>query len=180
MGHELVKLVLEVCAVVGAIAIVYALLRLRVGRGIGAAATAVPVVALFVVVLAVSDIGSASSALNDARRESVGAQAGLAHCFSETNGEPGPMLPSRLPFVRWVKRQLPSDAVYSLAPSVGPPDQWCVALVMLPALPAREGQRAGWLMTFGTLPAGFRAWTAQHARSVRVFAPGFELVQVRG
>ena len=173
MGREFGKLLLEVCAVLGVVGGAVALRRWRVAQQLGVIPAAAGAIALVTVVLTVANLHDAGGVLNHARRDSVGARAGLEHCFSETNGEPGPQLPLRLPFINWVKTSLPSHAVYALAPSVGPPDAWCVALVLLPALPARFGERFHWAVTLGTMPPGLGAWFDRHGWSVRVFAPGF-------
>jgi hypothetical protein len=175
MGREFGKLLVEVCAVLGVIGGAVALRRWRFAQQIGVIPAAAGAIALVTVVLTLANLHDTGGVLNHARRDSVGGRVGLEHCFSETNGEPGPQLPLRLPFINWVKRGLPSQAVYALAPSVGPPDAWCVALVLLPALPARFGQLFHWVVTFGTVAPGLEAWFVRHRWSVRVFAPGFAL-----
>ena len=52
---------------------------------------------------ALVDVRDVGSVLNQARRSAVGARAGLEHCLDETNGEPGPQLPLRLPFINRVE-----------------------------------------------------------------------------
>jgi hypothetical protein len=120
-------------------------------------------------------VGDVGSVLNQARRSAVGPRAGLERCFDESNGVPGPRLRLRLPFINWVKQRLPRDAVYALAPYTGPPDAWCVALVLLPSLPAGPGGRARWTIAFGTIPPDLQGRIARHDPSVLVFAPGLAL-----
>jgi hypothetical protein len=175
--HQLAKLMLEICAVLVLCGGAVMLLRSRFGRRIDALPAAAGLLALLTVAGIVADVHTAGGVLNRARRDAVGPRAGLQHCFGETNGEAGPRLPQRLPFINWVKQRLPAHAVYTLAPSPGPPDAWCVALVLLPALPARAGERAGWTITFGTTPPDLQARIARQDPSVQVFAPGFALTR---
>lgn len=178
MVRQLVKLVLEVCAVLAVCGAAVELgFRARAGRRIGALPTAAGVLAVLTAIAILANLHTAGGVLNRARRDAVGPREGLEHCFAETNGESGPRLPQRLPFINWVKRRLPAHAVYELVPSAGPPDAWCVALVLLPSLPARAGEPARWTITFGTTPAALQARIAQHDPTVHVFAPGFALAQ---
>jgi hypothetical protein len=65
-------------------------------------------------------------------------------------------------------------AVYALD-YTPPPDTGCLAFGLLPALPARPGERAEWTIAFGSVPAEMRVRIARHDPAVQVFAPGFAL-----
>ncbi len=177
LTHEFVLFVLETLAVLGAIVFVTA----RLGSGSkthpDVRLVAACVLATISFVFALVQLRDTGSVLNQARRSGVAARTGLEHCFGETNGEPGPQLPLRRPFIDWVKTRLPAHAVYALAPYAGPPDAWCVALVLLPALPSGPGGHPGWTIAFGTIPTDLQARIARHDPSVRVYAHGFALAR---
>lgn len=177
LTHELGLLLLETLGVLGVVGVVAARLRSRSKNRRDVRVVAACVLGAITFAFALVDVRDVGSVLNQARRNAGSARAGLEHCFDETNGEPGPLLPSRLPFINWVKKRLPAHGVYALAPYAGPPDDWCVALVLLPSLPAGPGGDAAWTIAFGTIPPDLQARIARHDPSVRVFAPGFALAR---
>jgi hypothetical protein len=133
------------------------------------------VVGAVVLALAGGGIPATLTLLSQAARAPVSATEGVDYCF----GEPWPDNPkgagtSRLPFVRWLKSRMGSHAVYALD-YTPPPDTGCLTLGLLPALPARPGERAEWTIAFGRVPAEMRPLIARHDPAVEVFAPGFAL-----
>ncbi len=133
------------------------------------------VIGAVAIALAGGAIPAALTMLARAAREPVSAAAGVDYCF----GEPWPDNPNgvgvaRLPFVRWLRSRMGSHAVYTLD-YTPPPDTGCLALGLLPALPARPGERAEWTIAFGSIPAEMRTRIARHDPAVQVFAPGFAL-----
>jgi len=133
------------------------------------------VIGAVVLALAGGGIPATLSLLSLAAREPVSATTGVDYCFGESwpdNANGGGI--GRLPFVRWLKSRMGPHAVYALD-YTPPPDTGCVTLGLLPALPARPGERADWTIAFGTVPAEMRALIARHDRAVEVFAPGFAL-----
>jgi hypothetical protein len=122
--------------------------------------------------------GGAAASLNllaQTAREPVSATAGVDYCFGEPwPGNPNGAGVARLPFVRWLRSRMGPDAVYAVD-YTPPPDTGCLALGLLPALPARPGERAEWTIAFGAVPAKMRERIARHDPAVQVFAPGFAL-----
>ncbi len=142
---------LEVVAILAAIAAAN-LLRRRFARlHLERTLVAGLVLSASVIVLILSDLHGAGSAFGHARREAVGRRAGLEHCVDESLSG-APLVPYRHRFVSWVKARLPAHAVYSFVAEAGAPDGWCLTLVWLPALPAGPGARAGWTIAFGVVP----------------------------
>lgn len=178
MSHfgNLLQLVLEVVAILAAIAAANQVRRrfprLRLERELVAGLA----LSASVIVLVLSDLHGAGSAFSHARREVVGGRAGLEQCVDESLSG-APLVPYRHRFVSWVKAHLPAHAVYSLVAEAGAPDVWCLTLVWLPALPAGPGERAGWTIAFGVLPPDLRARIARHDPTVEVFAPRFALAR---
>jgi hypothetical protein len=117
---------------------------------------------------------SAGSQLAQAGRHHVSAQAGLDHCVTESLSG-APVALRAVGFLPWVKRALPADARYAVAPYVGSLDEWCLTSVLLPALPARPGEPFGWTVAVGSVPAEMQAKIARHDRNVRVYSPGYAL-----
>lgn len=165
--HPLLTLGGQALAIGVAIGLVVLAVRSFTPRRMSTPLIAGYVLSAFALVLTVVNLVGATSLLNRARANSVGARAGLEHCFVETNAT------SRLPFVDWVKRQLPRDSVYELSGYTGQPDAWCVTLAFLPLLPAGPGGQPHWVVTFGYVPPSIAARIAAHDPTVRVFAPGF-------
>ena len=133
------------------------------------------IIGAVVLALAGGGIPATLSLLSQAAREPVSATTGVDYCF----GEPWPDNPhgagmARLPFVRWLKSRMGAHAVYALD-YTPPPDTGCLTLGLLPALPARPGERAEWTIAFGSVPAEMRALIGRHDPAVEVFAPGFAL-----
>ena len=175
MTDQLATLVLEVLGIFAAVGLLVALIwGRRPRRGELRFASAV-VVGVLAVALAAGQISSGLSLLNQARRASVSAGDGVDYCFGEGwPGNPRGAGVARLAFVRWLRARMGPHAVYAIdyAP---PPDVNCLLLGLLPALPARAGERADWTIAFGAVPAEMQARIAAHDPSVRVFAPGFAL-----
>lgn len=116
---------------------------------------------------------STASTLNQARRHGVGPRAGLEHCFSESlSGQP--LVLERNRFLDWVKGRLPPRVLYAVYPYSGPPDLWCVTLVLSPALPASAGERATWTIAAGVTPSAQASIDRDHPHA-KVFAPGYVL-----
>jgi Flp pilus assembly protein CpaB len=121
---------------------------------------------------------STASTLNQARRHAVGPGAGLEHCSTEVPiGQR--LVPERIRFLDWVKARLPARALYAVDPYSGPPDLWCVTVVLLPALPASGGDRAGWTIAAGVPPAAQASIDGQDP-DAKVFAPGYVLARNPG
>jgi hypothetical protein len=110
--------------------------------------------------------------LNRARQTAVSASAGRDHCFEEY-GAGGA---KRLAFIKWVRQQIGLRPVYQLD-YAGPPDLLCVTFALLPALEARPGEHASWLIADGVISRHVRQLIARHDPSVRVFGPGLALVR---
>lgn len=137
--------------------------------------TPLAVIGAVAIALAGGGIPTALGMLARGAREPASAAAGVDFCF----GEPWPDNPkgagvARLPFVRWLKSRMGPHAVYTVD-YTPPPDTGCLALGLLPALPARPGERAEWTIAFGSIPSEMRARIARHDPTVEVFAPGFAL-----
>jgi hypothetical protein len=169
----LARLSLEVLGLISLAGLVVAVTRgrkrpqlsdLRAGTVVAVGALAVALTAI----LAIHQLASAHSTLNETRRSVVSARDGIEHCFYEQGAG------ARLPFIRWVKRQIGTHAVYALD-YAGRPDVLCVYLVMLPALPAAVGQRADWTIGFGAIPSDMQSRIRKRDPAVRMFAPGFAL-----
>jgi hypothetical protein len=133
------------------------------------------IIGAVVLALAGGGIPATLSLLSQAARDPVSATTGVDYCF----GEPWPDNPNgagmaRLPFVRWLKSRMGAHAVYALD-YTPPPDTGCLTLGLLPALPARPGERAEWTIAFGSVPAEMRTLIGRHDPAVEVFAPGFAL-----
>jgi hypothetical protein len=167
--------VLEVLGVLAAVAV---LVAVNIGRRPTrpelrrAAAT---VIGGLAVVFAIGGIASGASALNQARRASVSASQGTDYCFGQSwPGNPNGAGAARLPFVRWLRARMGADAVYAID-DASPPDVDCLYLGLLPALPARPGQRPDWTIAYGAMPPEMQAKIAAHDPAVRVFAPGYAL-----
>jgi hypothetical protein len=169
----LAKLALEVLGIFGLAWVVGAvttrrmrprLSDLRAGMVVAVGALAVALTAI----LAIHQLASAHSTLNATRRSPVSARDGIEHCFYEQGAG------ARLPFIRWVKRQIGTHAVYALD-YAGQPDVLCVYLVMLPALPVAVGQRADWTVAFGAIPPDMQSRIRKHDPAERTFASGFAL-----
>ncbi len=175
LTDQLATLVLQV---VGILAAVGLLVALTVGRRPTRAQlrlASAAVVGVLAVALAVGQIPSGASLLNQARRASVSTRDGVEYCFRHPwPGNPQGSGAVRLPFLRWLRSQLGAGAVYSLA-YVSPPDRNCLLLGLLPALPALPGEHAAWTIAWGLLPPAMQARIAAHDPSVAVFAPGFAL-----
>lgn len=161
---------LEVLGLLGAIGLVAALTLRRRPTRVELRFTTVVAVGALTLALALDQLATAGSTLNQTRRGGATAQSGLERCF--TDGEPaGP----RLPFVRWLKARMGAHAVYVLDRYTSPPDPLCLYLVLLPALPAGPGEHADWRIAFGEVGPEMQARIVQHDPSVRVFAPGLAL-----
>lgn len=117
---------------------------------------------------------SAGSQLAQAGRHHVPAQVGLEHCVTESLSG-APVALRAVGFLAWVKQALPADARYAVAPYVGSLDAWCLTSVLLPALPATPGERFGWTLAVGSIPAEMQAKIARHDPDVRVYSPGYAL-----
>lgn len=119
-------------------------------------------------------VHGAGSALAQARRDHVSEQAGLEHCVTESlSGAPVALRAIR--FLAWVKPRLPANARYAVAPYGGSPDGWCLTSILLPALPARPGERFGWTLALGLIPTEMQVKIARHDPDVRVYSPGYAL-----
>lgn len=169
------KLALEFLGLLAAVGGAAALVR-RSRRNLEGPAVAAIVLGALAFAFAVANLANAGSELDQARRHAVSSRAGLEHCLGESLSG-GPLVPVRPPFLNWVKQRLPAHAVYALAPYAGPPDSWCVTLVLLPSLPVRPGGTADWTITFGMLPPDLKARIQHHDPSVQVFAPGYALAR---
>jgi hypothetical protein len=173
---QLAKLLLQVVCLVFVVGVAVALLRFATGRRVDVRLAAAAVLGAFVLAFALADADGAGSALNQARDDSVGSRAGVEHCLTESFGG-APLVPERIPFLDWVRKRLPADAVYAVAPYIGEPDGWCLTLVLLPALPAGPGGTPGWTITMGTVPPSVQLAISRHEVSPQVFAPGYLLVR---
>jgi hypothetical protein len=81
----------------------------------------------------------------------------------------------RIPFSLWLRTQMRAGDTYTLPSFTRPPDQLCLYLVLLPALPAVPGERPTWTIAFGSIGPAMRARIASHDSAVRVYAPGFAI-----
>ena len=178
LSHELATLVLEVLGVFGAVALLVALTVGRRPKRAEVRFASAAVVGALTLALAVGEIPSGVSVLIQAHRLVLSSSASTDYCFFESwPDNPGGAGQARLGFVDWLKDVMGSHAVYAIdyAP---PPDQNCLFLGLLPALPAAPGEHADWTIAFGVVPAEMQARIAAHDPSVQVFAPGFALQQV--
>jgi hypothetical protein len=175
---ELGKLVAEIAVAVAVVGLLVAAQK-RVGRfwlpwpslaGIGLAA--------LLCVSLLLHARSTASTINQARRHAVGARAGLEHCFTESlTGQP--LVAERNRFLDWVKGRLPSRVLYAVYPYSGPPDLWCLTLVLSPALPASGGDHATWTIAASVPPAARASVEGQYPDAM-VFAPGYVLARNPG
>jgi hypothetical protein len=173
LGHQLATLVLEVVGVCGAVGVLVALTVGRRPRGPELRLASGAVVGVIAVALAVGGLPSGVSVLSDAERSSVSARDGVDYCFGQDWPQnPGGAGLARLPFVQWARALMGPRAIYSVD-YTPPPDPDCLYLGLLPALPARPGERAQWTIAYGSVPPQMQALIAAHDPSVRVFASGF-------
>jgi hypothetical protein len=172
---QLATLVLQVAGILGAVVLLTRLtLRRKPGRAELRIASGV-VIAVLAVVVTAGEIPSGASVLNQARRASVSARAGVDFCFRQGwPGNPGGAGAERLPFVHWLLARMGPHAVYTID-YTSPPDPNCLFLGLLPALPARPGEHADWTIAFGAVPPEMQLRIAAHDPSVRVFAPSYAL-----
>jgi hypothetical protein len=121
---------------------------------------------------------STASTLNQARRHAVGARAGLEHCTTEIpTGQR--LVPERIMFLDWIKGMLPSRVLWGVDPYTGPPDLWCITLLLSPALPASGSDHAAWTIAAGVPPAA-QANIDRQDPGAKVFAPGYVLARSPG
>jgi hypothetical protein len=163
-------LALEVLGIVGAIWLIAMLLSgrgslQRDGRRVAAA-----IVSVFVLAFCVGSVADAGSVLWAAGSRPSSPRRGLERCFDELNAG------GHLRFMNWVKSQLRHDSLYALD-FAGQPDQWCLALVLLPALPYRGRQHPDYTIAFGAIPPDVAARIARHDQTVTVYAPGYALAK---
>jgi|SRR5947209_8451598 len=172
LSGQIVRLVLEVVVVLGATLLLAAVLRRRrPGASTGLACAAV--VSVAAVGLILGQLRSAASLLNQARRLSFPQAAAADYCFGEGwPANPGGIGAARLPFARRVRATVGRNGVYAIA-YLPPPDPDCVFLGLLPALPASPGERAGWALAWGQIPAAMRG------RKLAVKASGPRLALAR-
>ena len=177
MIHELAKLGAEIAGVIAVVGLLLVGHKL-VGRprlpGPSLAATGLAAMLCFSLLL---HVRSTASTLNQARRHAVGARAGLEHCFTESLSGQRPVS-ERNRFFDWVKARVPPRALYAVSSYSGPPDLWCVTLVLSPALPASGRDHAAWTIAAG-IPPALQARIDHHDPDVDVFAPGYALVRNR-
>jgi hypothetical protein len=121
---------------------------------------------------------STASTLNQARRHAVGPRAGLEHCITEIpTGQQ--LVPERTRFLDWVKGRLPPRVLYGVYPYSGPPDLWCITLLLSPALPASGSDNPAWTIAAGVPPAAQTNIERQDP-AAKVFAPGYVLARSPG
>ena len=175
MIHELGKLAAEIA---GAIAVIGLLVlgQKRVGgRRLPWPSLAAIGLAGLLCVSLLLHARSTASTLHQASRHAVGARAGLEHCLKESPiGQR--LVPERITFLDWVKARLPPRALYGVDPYSGPPDLWCVTVVLLPALLASGADRAAWTIAAGVPPAT-QASIDDVDHDAKVFAPGYVLAR---
>lgn len=185
LGTGLATLALETLGVFAALALLGAVLGLTRSQLPRLTAAAVAALA---VVLALSGLVPSASSLSKEFKGSVGPgeiaaeraqhmHTGMAHCVAETNTSL-----SLLPFINWLKNQIPARSSYWLArspqlvdasPGVDP---LCVAFELLPRLPLSSMTGAHWVVYTGVLPPALRTRIAAHDPAVRVFSPGYAVV----
>lgn len=163
------RLALELVLVFGATLLTAGLMRQRRAHRDVAGVACRVVVGLLAVGLIVAQLPRAASLFHQAHRLSFSRAAAVDYCFRE--GLPDAADASRLAFAHSIRAITGKGAVYQLdyAP---PPDPNCLFLGLLPALPAAPGERAGWSIAFGAVPATMGAEISAHGRSIRVFGPG--------
>ena len=69
--------------------------------------------------------------------------------------------------------------LYVVAPYSGPPDVWCITLLLSAALPASGGDHAAWTIAAGVPPAAQANIDAQDP-DAKVLAPGYVLARNPG
>jgi hypothetical protein len=116
------------------------------------------------------DLEASGSLLRQAHRSGAGTRAGIDHCLGEDR------VGSTVAFVEWLRRHMPPESTYVLQAGAEP-DPWCVALALLPRLPAFGAERPGWLVAYGSVSPELRARVASHDPTVQVFAPGLALAR---
>ena len=146
--------------------------RRRRGHTDPASLVAAAVLGAAASLLLLSTVVDAARPLHHAHQSAVAPRRGLTYCFEETNAA------GRLPFINWLRRRLPEDAVYELA-FAPQPDVWCLTLALLPRVPAYGNDSPRWLVVYGTTPPAVKAMIARHDPVVQEFSPGFALVRLR-
>jgi hypothetical protein len=176
LTNELTTIGLQVLVIVAGAGLIAAVLRRRRPGRSALPSVAGVVAAAWLVLIAAGQISDSVSEMNRERRGGVTAERGRDECAHEPGGVRAANLSgTRLPFAIWARHQMGVGATYSLAGFRPPPDITCLYLVLLPALPATPGQRAGWTIAFGSLSEAMRARVAAHDPAVRVYAAGFAL-----
>jgi hypothetical protein len=69
--------------------------------------------------------------------------------------------------------------LYAVYPYSGPPDLWCVTLVLSPALPAGNGDHAMWTIA-ASIPPAAQASIDHQDPDAKVFAPGYVMARNPG
>ena len=175
MGHELVKLGVEIGVAVVLVAVLVVGSRMLGPRRLRLSAPVLAATALTTLLCLslVLHVHATASAFSQDHKHSTGARQGLEHCYEESlTGQP--LVPGRAPFLDWVKTRLPHDARYAISPYSGPPDAWCVTLALLPALPSLSPR---WTVYMGAVPSAVQAEIDRHDPAVQVFATGYALVR---
>lgn len=167
------KLLLEIVALVAAIGLVAApLSRLVVRRGTLVIATTL-VVGVVAATIAVQGLAQSGKAITQAHRATGETGDGIDECFVEDGAG------SLIPFLRIVRARVPPRAVY-VATVAGKPDLWCVALALLPRLPAFGDDHAQWVIALGAIPPSMQALIDRHDPSVTEYAPGLAIQRLGG
>ncbi len=166
------KLLLEIVALAAGIGLVAALLsRFAVGRG-ALVIAATMVIGVLAVVVTVQDLARSGRAIARANRAVADdGRDGIDQCFQEAGTG------SLIPFLQVVRARVPPRAVY-VATVAGKPDLWCVALALLPRLPAFGDDRAQWVIALGAIPPSMQALIDRHDPSVTEYAPGLAIQRV--
>jgi hypothetical protein len=99
-------------------------------------------------------------------------------CLVEAGDPPGL---SALPVMLWLQHTMPATATYLLD---SPTDHGCVALGLLPRVPAGRGMQPEFIIYWGTIPRVILArarWERDHSaapRTVQLFSQSIALVSV--
>lgn len=175
MIHELGILTAEIAGAIAVVGLLIVAQKRVGGRTIPWPSMAGIGLAALLCVSLLLHAGRTVSTLSHARRDGVGARAGLEGCVTEVpTGQR--LVPERTRFLDWVKGRLPPRVLYAVFPYSGPPDLWCVTLLLLPALPASGGDRAAWTVAAGVSPAA-QASIDGKDRDAKVLAPGYVLAR---
>ncbi|HWF53240.1 MAG TPA: hypothetical protein VG223_01370 [Solirubrobacteraceae bacterium] len=170
LTHQLGRLVLELLALAALLGVGVPVARRLIGRPLPLPHVAAALLGAFALVAAVAHFTGDRVQLGDDRRLRLSERAGIDYCLKEDGAA------HDIPFVEWVRRQMPKYAVYTSDQGAAEPDAWCLTLALEPALTVGPGHATPqYLITIGTTPPELKPLLARHDPAVRVFAPGYYL-----